>query len=376
VEPAPPPEPVALARRPRARDGGWWGAALTACAAVAVVALLGATAAGRELSAPPAPLTVVVLFLPYGFAALATLVFALWAAIPDRRLPPALLAVLAVVGVVRWGPRWVRPAPDQPDDVRVLTWNIQRLWGDAGQARASLGCVVDAVRTADPDVATFLEISGEDLPALEEALGMRCAHSPYFAGGGPRTGGLAACVRRDGWTVRGAGQRFVDSEDWSYVFAEVQRGSDVFNLLAVHLVPYRITERDLRRSLDDLVAGRPATAIQLRDRSEQIVRAQADQSAALLERVARLRDPTVIAGDFNSTRDTALHVQLRSHLTDTWEQVGRGFGGTIRAFDHIPLRIDYIYASDAFAPRAAQVPSVPCSDHLPVVADLSLAAPR
>ncbi len=182
-------------------------------------------------------------------------------------------------------------------------------------------------------------------------------------------------MRRGRWRlVSGSGQRFVDTEDWSYVFSEIEREGLVFNLLAVHLYPYRVGERDLRRSLDELWDGRTERVLDLGDRQERVVRAQSDQSAALLDRVAKLHDPTIVAGDFNSTRDMALHVALRTHLQDTWEQAGHGFGGTIQVFGSVPLRVDYIYASTAFAVQEAANPTFGCSDHEPVVTQLVLPA--
>ncbi len=41
-------------------------------------------------------------------------------------------------------------------------------------------------------------------------------------------------------------------------------------------------------------------------------------------------------------------------------------------FDWLPLRIDYVYASEELPVVRARLPSVGCSDHLPVVVDLVL----
>jgi endonuclease/exonuclease/phosphatase (EEP) superfamily protein YafD len=131
----------------------------------------------------------------------------------------------------------------------------------------------------------------------------------------------------------------------------------VFNLLGVHLHPY------------ELSMGR---WIDLSRRGEAVQRAQSDQSAALLERMGRLDDPTLVAGDFNSTRDAALHVGLRQTLTDTWERGGLGFGGTVRLLGWAPLRVDYSYASGEFAVIKSRVVEAGCSDHRPVVSDLVL----
>jgi endonuclease/exonuclease/phosphatase (EEP) superfamily protein YafD len=352
------------------RDGGRVGAVVGWALAAGLVGLIAAMWAGGELSAPPAALTVVVIFLPHLFALLAAAAFALWVVAPDRRLPPFLSGGAVLVAAIRWGPTWsADPDPPLGDPLLVMTWNVQRLWGEADGAPSD--CVRSAIEAIHPDVLALLEVTAQDVGDLAGQLGMSCRHTPY-TGDGPRVGGLAVCTRGEQWHLRGGeGQPYVDRADWSYLFAEIEGPSGLFNMLAVHLVPYRVGERDLRRAW---ARGGARDVLRIGDRGADVVRTQSDQSAALLARVAKLRDPTVIAGDFNSTRDTALHVALRRTLTDAWERGGQGFGATIRVFGAIPLRVDHVYTSAPFRVLGAEVPPVHCSDHQPVVVRLSLPA--
>jgi endonuclease/exonuclease/phosphatase (EEP) superfamily protein YafD len=202
----------------------------------------------------------------------------------------------------------------------------------------------------------LLEVSRRDVASLSTRLALSCVHGDYLGTATESVGGLAVCTRGFGWAMKGGvPQHYVDGDDWSYVFSEVERAGRVVNVLAVHLLPY----------------GR---ALRLGSIPE-VTRAQVDQSAALLERVARFEDPTVVAGDFNSTRDSALHASLRTHLSDTWETGGRGFGATVHLLDRIPLRVDYVYATDDFGVLSARVPEVDCSDHRPIVSELVLRGP-
>lgn len=365
-----PPEPPAARPRPTPRRGGWWGALASVATSALALALLAVTWAGRELSAPPAALTAAVTLLPYLYVTLAVWCFTLWSIVPDRRAPPLWLAVSTVLAAALWGPAWAsRPQVADGAEIRMMSWNLRRLWGGPDDDGDPLRCAITAIGDADPDVLTLLEVSRDDLDALEAALDMTCAHSPYIRSASPRKGGLAACARHRWSLVSGGPQRFVDDEDWYYVSTEVERGGRVFNLLAVHLYPYAFAAKHLRRDLTQLD---PDDLSELSRDGSQTVKAQSDQSAALLDRVARFRDPTVVAGDFNSTRDAALHVALRRSMTDAWERGGTGFGATIDLLDHLPLRIDYVYASDDFAVADATVPDVGCSDHRPVVTRLVL----
>jgi endonuclease/exonuclease/phosphatase (EEP) superfamily protein YafD len=342
--------------------------------ALLLAALLGLTVAGRAWRAPPAVVVVAVIFLPWLYAGLATLAFAVWAAVPDRRLPPIVMAWTVVVALGLWGPSWsARPEVAEGEAARVMSWNVRRLWGGEADGGDPLGCVAEAVEAADPDVLALMEVSARDVAALSVRLGLTCVHTAYHGGDDPTIGGLAACARGPRWSLRsGAPRRYVDDDEWRYVFAEFASGEAVFNLLAVHLYPYGISAKRLQRGLGALAAGEPGPIAQIGRGGEDVVRAQSAQAAALLERVSRFRDPTVLAGDFNSTRDFALHASLRGSLTDTWERAGRGLGASVLAFGRIPLRVDYVYASPALAVAGASSPGVGCSDHRPVVSELVL----
>lgn len=360
---APPPEPA-----PRA---DWAGHLATAAGALGLATLVLALVLGRRMHAPPALLAVVVFFLPHLFMALALALAGCWLARPRRfELLGLLTLTLGSIAAI-WGPGWVgRSEPGQGAEVRVLSWNVHRLWGgprDGGDAEA---CVAEALERSGADVLALTEVSTDDVLALSARLGLHCVQVDYLGTGASTKGGLAACVRRDSpWQLKSTRVlRFAGKEPWYYVFAEVQQGWRVFNLLTVHLQPYSVSSRTFRRGL----GGSPRALVQVQRTSEATFRAQGDQTRALVERVSRFRDPTVLAGDFNSTRDTALHTDLRRHLVDAWERGGHGFGGTVRFLGLVPLRVDHVYASPSFEVRGAEVIDAGCSDHQPLLTTLAI----
>lgn len=377
-----PPPPTDLPPIPvpqTATRGGWFGAVLSWSAAAVPVVLLAITVMGQHWRAPPALFTAAVVFLPYLYAAGATWLFAVWCVAPDRRLPPVLLAAVLLMGLACWGPSFRRGAdPAEGLSIRIETWNVRRLWGldtlgTPDDIVEATQCVVDGVIADDPDVIALLEVSADDIERLSARLDLTCVHTDYMGVERDDFGGIAICTRENRLTVRSGGpQRFVDDEDWYYLFTELERDGQVFNLLAVHLQPYRFSASRVRRGVADLSHGNPSGLLDLGRMSGRIAEAQVNQSAALLNVTDKLRDPTVIVGDFNSTRDTALHTELRHTLTDAWERSGSGFGGTVSFLDVLPLRVDYIYTTPTFGVSATRVPSWDCSDHRPVVSDLVL----
>jgi endonuclease/exonuclease/phosphatase family metal-dependent hydrolase len=329
--------------------------ALVVVGAALVCGLLVVTGIGRNLRSPPVPLVAALVVLPYLYALTACILSTVWILVPDRRTPPALLAAVVLVAAGLWGVAvadWPESAPGVP--LRVVTWNVRRLWGGPGDGGDPTTCVVQALDKANPDLLTLQEVSRHDVDTLESRLGLSCVHTDYFGTGDPDDGGLAACVREGRWTLRsGQTSRFVPDGDWHYVFAELAHKNRVVNVMSVHLQPYRLRAGGIGRAAG--VAAR-----------------QGNQSAELLRRVSQLRDPTILAGDFNSTRDAALHVALRNDLVDSFERGGTGFGSTFHLFDLLPIRIDYAYVTPDFAVTHAEVVPAPCSDHLGVRADLIL----
>ena len=356
--PPPPPERIDVPLR----DGGFLGLAASLGLTALTTAVLGILVAAQVLHAPPGLLVALITFLPWLFVGTIVLAFVVWSAVPDRSAPPIALVLLTAAALLQWGPGWAARGEDAAGtELRVMSWNVRRLWGGPSDGGDAAACVVREVAAVNPDALVLLEVSQKDVEALSKELGLTCTHHPYTSKGGSTRGGLAACARSR-WTLRsGQALRFVDGEDWYYVFSEIERDGLVANLLSVHLQPYSFRPTSLLEAASDGL-----------EEASRATRAQSNQSAALLARLERLQDPTLVAGDFNSTRDLALHGSLRHTLVDSFERGGTGLGGTVSAFGWLPLRIDYIYASEAFAVKSASTPAVDCSDHRPVVTDLVL----
>ena len=315
---------------------------------------------GRHISAPPSVLVLVLVASPVW-----TLLVAGAAAVAVLRRPQdlrgwGLLSLQLGLWLAIWGRAWwASPTAEEGDTVRVLSWNVQRLGFEDADQGPRLDCVVAAAKAVQPDLLALMEVSARDVQRLSTRLGLDCEHIDYRGTGREDRGGVAACARSPEWKLgRSGSRRFVDDGDWYFIFAEMVRRDEhqVLNLVSLHLQPNRLS----------LSGPRSPGAV------AETHHAEAD---ALLARMATLQDPTVVAGDFNSTRETRLHGALRVHLVDAYEQAGWGPGRTAVAAGLVPLRVDYIYATPDIKPASAANPAVDCSDHRPVVADLVLPEP-
>ena len=258
-------------------------------------------------------------------------------------------ATLIWIGV--WGRAWVGDSEHADGEpVTILNWNLQRLaWSQPGGLECIVATLKDRIK---PDVLSLTELSYQEMETLAERLDLECVHVDYRGTEETGVGGVASCVRDSRWALGYTDRRrFVEDRDWFYSFAEFRRNEQVFNLLTVHLQPYRF--------------GMGEGAL-------PVAQAQAEETDALLRRVSKLNDPTVVAGDFNSPRDAEVHVRMRSHMRDTWEVGGWGPDGTVRLLDLIPMRVDYIYATEDFAVQRSDILDAACSDHRPVLSELIL----
>ena len=370
-EPAPPPPPGGPSRRVGAarRILGW------GLAASPLALLLAVTGAARLDLSPPAVLAAVVLVLPWLWGALAGA--ALLGALLRRRARSLGLGLAtAACGAALYGPAWL-PAHDAGGaaPLTVMTWNVHRLgWYDPPPVRdqalaRAIECVSRTVERAGADLVVLQEVDRLRLGALQERLGFTCEFVDYYATGRDDAGGVAACARPP-WTLS-TGRVLALTHPWHYLFAEARAGDTTLNLLAVHLTPWDIGAEDVGDAATALARGRTGPVAFLAREAEVTALAQGMALDRIAVALVRLRDPTVVAGDFNAPPDAAIHAALRAHLTDAWALAGRGYGATRRIGGIFPLRVDYVYVTrPPLGVREVHVPAEPCSDHRPVVAVL------
>jgi endonuclease/exonuclease/phosphatase family metal-dependent hydrolase len=352
--------------------------------------LWGVTLMGRVDSTPAAPLVIAVLVLPWLHAAGTILVLLAWIGARRSRWVWLLTALhlgleLGVRGqACTPACRLPRLAEPRGAPVSLMAWNLGRLgsFADPDEPRcepeAARTGVLDTIQGAQPTVLALLEISGRRLEGLADELAMECEQIDYYGRGGKGTGGLAVCVTRDGpWKITRS-RDLPLPPGWRYVFTELSDGERTFNVLALHVLPYGVTMREVERALRS--AGRwelgPLAAVLTQ--MEEAVATQAEQIAEVRGLVSSFEDPTIIAGDFNSTPDSAIHATLRRQLTDVWHEVGRGRGATRVVDGWLPLRIDYVYTTPELEAGSAEImdcrcaEGLACSDHQALMVELTL----
>ncbi|WP_068402508.1 endonuclease/exonuclease/phosphatase family protein [Kribbia dieselivorans] len=98
------------------------------------------------------------------------------------------------------------------------------------------------------------------------------------------------------------------------------------------------------------------------------------QAKVVNDIVTATTTPSVLVGDLNARPDSAEYPVFTSVLSDVWPVVGEGLGYTFDS-DDPKGRIDYILTSSDVTPRSAEVIETIASDHMPVVAEVTLPHP-
>ena len=319
---------------------------------------------GRRTLTPPGWLAVLIAILPYLYGGLLIFYGLLFCFVRKKILFFPILA-LTISSLVLWGgalfPRKAQP-PDRIEPLKIMTWNVQRMGEFSGTTQSipqKVACVSQLIKQENPDLFALLEITYHQLSDLQKQLGIpksHCMWSDYYGTGGKRFGGLATCIfNQEGSLFISRKRQLNLPPSWKYLFIEVQhiQNNQTFpiNFLALHIAPPEITDNDIAKILTDVFKGRKDglyRAMDLLKNYENQVRLQGTQAVNALQLIEKFQDPTIIAGDFNSTRDAALHVKFRDDLIDTWSTAGFGFGATRYWGNFLPLRIDYIYVKKEF----------------------------
>lgn len=102
------------------------------------------------------------------------------------------------------------------------------------------------------------------------------------------------------------------------------------------------------------------------------------ESRELRAQLADLRTPLIVAGDFNMSRESKIYCDHWGDLTNAFSERGWGFGYTKTTWFgpiHFSTRIDHVLASSEWAVDACWTDKDIGSDHLPLIADLTVSVP-
>lgn len=262
------------------------------------------------------------------------------------------------------------------NDIAIMTWNIE----GKTTLNAQSNCVVDFIHDWKEEsrrqILVVQEVPQNKVRSLEKELGLSCSFQTYEPNW---TLGSMVCSDST-WSVKPWKQRPLDNTGYRYLFAELtDKGTkQKINILNIHLQSLaKVAIDDKVPRSNDIVQSlrlalkHPRTYLgiltdQNIEHKESILKIGSTQTA--------LKDPSIIAGDFNTPPQVPIHKMMRNlNLQDAHLERGSGWGFTIAKFGLIFSRIDFLYATEQleWVGRTQTHTNVTCSDHYPVTAWLN-----
>ncbi len=262
--------------------------------------------------------------------------------------------------------------------VNLLSWNV------AGSNDSQIPCLRNYVtnwsQQHERKIVFLQEVQQQHKTDFENALQMTCFWSDYVQKKSNATG-LLVCHDQTWESNEDKKLPYESGEDYGFQFLELKdkRTNNTINLLNIHLESLWRTldnmygESDditLKESFVETIRGNPEILLPVLKANAKSQRSEIDALFAFLK---NFRDPTLIAGDFNSPPNLWFHRYLRKHYNDAHVKTGFGFGYTTFRLSFIRSRVDYLYASpevlltgNTWVDRETS-----CSDHFPVLSSFS-----
>ena len=147
------------------------------------------------------------------------------------------------------------------------------------------------------------------------------------------------------------------------IFIDVIKAKDTIRIYNVHLESLRINTK--------IESLKNENSERLFKRVGSTFKKQQFQTELFLVHKKQCHYKMVICGDFNNTAFSYVYRKIKGDLNDTFKDAGNGFGRTYD-FKFFPVRIDFIFADEAFDINGFKAYDEHYSDHFPISTTLSL----
>lgn len=147
------------------------------------------------------------------------------------------------------------------------------------------------------------------------------------------------------------------------IFADIVKNKDTIRVYNIHLESLKINT--------DVEKLKEEGSERLFKLAGSTFKMQQFQTELFLLHKRQCHYKMIICGDFNNTAFSYVYKKIKGNLNDTFKEAGNGFGRTYD-FKFFPVRIDFIFADDAFTVNKFKTFDDHYSDHYPIMATLSL----
>ncbi|MFH4963978.1 endonuclease/exonuclease/phosphatase family protein [Gaetbulibacter sp. M235] len=147
------------------------------------------------------------------------------------------------------------------------------------------------------------------------------------------------------------------------IFVDIVKDKDTLRVYNIHLESLKI-DTDVEKLKEE-------GSERLFKLAGSTFKRQQFQSELFLLHKSQCKYKIIICGDFNNTAYSYVYRKIKGDLNDTFKEAGNGFGRTYD-FKFFPVRIDFIFADDAFIVNKFKTFDEHLSDHYPIMTSLGL----
>lgn len=155
------------------------------------------------------------------------------------------------------------------------------------------------------------------------------------------------------------------------VFADIKIGKDIVRVYDMHLESIKISPdvTEISENVDGINQEKSNLIVK---RISKAFTKQQQQAEIIMEHKKTCEYPMIICGDMNNSAFSYVYRGIKGNMQDCFEEAGEGFGKTYN-FKYYPARIDYIFADSKMTVKNfTNFPEFVNSDHLPIMARMSL----
>lgn len=265
-----------------------------------------------------------------------------------------------------------------PGNLRVVDWNIRSFEGMSTQKdkkRMDRMSVAELITSQNADIICLQEFNHSK---MQDNLSLFSQKYPYhfFSVDFERksSGYKAGSVIFSRYPIIDSLKtKFPGSLGESLISADILLNNDTIRVFTTHLQSFRFSKTDYE-DLDEITHRDDKAldaSLNIAQKMKLAFTRRGTQAKAVKEALNESPFPSFICGDFNDVPNSYTYAHIRGNWQDVFLKTSLGIGRTYTALAPT-LRIDYILPDNHFTIHQFDMVDEGLSDHLMLVADISL----
>jgi endonuclease/exonuclease/phosphatase family metal-dependent hydrolase len=266
--------------------------------------------------------------------------------------------------------------------IRLIDWNVGSLVGlskGRDKQKHIRAQIAGAIQNMQPDIICLQEFNHSNTQGPQaDNIGLFKKTYPYYFFSKDYTKGngffLYGSIIFSRYPIVGTGKvQYPGKRAESLIYADILKEGDTMRIFTTHLQSFRFSETDYQ----DIEKIRQQDK-ELFDASKSIIKKmrlaftrRGIQANIVRETLEKSPYPSVMCGDFNDVPNSYTYFHIRGERQDAFLEKSFGIGRTYIAMAPT-LRIDYILPDNHFFIHQFDLVDEDLSDHLMLVADISL----